>query len=277
MKRTTIYKEITINEFHQGTFKVVQSSYLRDKLLNTYEKTVQLDFDSIDNNNFCFRLSEYDFKKNEQSSDTKATKLNEMCMKIIYPVMIKINLHTQTVNAEIIKPQKQIISELDEIKKFFTDDYTSQYLNELKQIINNPEEVSRNFGKTLSVSFLFGFFFNIQNSNYYINSYQWISNANSINFELLNTIEENVNEEEKRIKIRQKGVSIDDRSLEEIYYTEREYDENQPPSDNPIDCEHDAEFSFDKEKYLLQKVEATFQNFVNEDVEKEEFLLERIR
>lgn len=275
MKKTTIYKEITINEFHQGTFKVVQSSYQGDKLLNTYEKKIQLDFDSIDNN-LCFRYSEYDFKKNEQNSDTKASKLNEMCMKVIYPIMIKINLHAQTINAEIIKPQKHIISELDEIKKFFTDDYTSQYLKELEQIIKDPQEVSQKFRETLSMSFLFEFFFNIQNSNYYTNFYQWITNANSINFELLNTVEEDLNEEEKCVKIRQKGVSIDNRSLEEIYYTELEYDENQTSSDNPIDCEHDVEYSFDKERYLLQKVEATFQNFVNEDIEKETFLLERI-
>lgn len=275
MKKTTIYKEITINEFHQGTFKVVQSSYQGDKLLNTYEKKIQLDFDSIDNN-LCFRYSEYDFKKNEQSSDTKASKLNEMFMKVIYPIAIKFNIHSKNITTEIIKSKNQISSELDEIKKFFTDDYTSQYIKELEQTIKDPHEVSQKFGKTLSMSFLFKFFFNIQNSDYYTSSYQWITNANSINFELHNTVEENVNEEDKYLKIQQKGVSIDSRSLEEIYYTELEYDENQTPSDNPIDCEHDVEYSFDKEKYLLQKVEATFQNFVNEDIEKETFLLERI-
>ena len=46
--------------------------------------------------------------------------------------------------------------------------------------------------------------------------------------------------------------------------------------DASIDCEFVAEYNFNKNSKSLQCIEATFQNFVDDNIEKEMFLLERI-
>ena len=113
-------------------------------------------------------------------------------------------------------------------------------------------------------------------SQTYNDFYPWISNAQSICFELQNTLCPKENLDDEFIKIKQKGISCDYRSLEDLFLTDSEYKKDISTSENSIDCEHFADYVFSGENYLLQRIEAAFLNFVTENIEKEIFLLERV-
>lgn len=72
-----------------------------------------------------------------------------------------------------------------------------------------------------------------------------------------------------------KGISYDNRSLEDLHLKDSEYDKTKI-RETSIDCEHFADYIFSREKYSLHKIEARFQCFSNENTERVDFLLERI-
>ena len=151
----------------------------------------------------------------------------------------------------------------------------------MKKEVQNPKEMLNKFRKTLIFSFLFSSVFskkldNDTENSIYESFYPWISNANPILFEIHNSISDIENSDGEFIKIKQKGISIDYRTYEELYYKEFENEEFPIPDNKSIDCEFDAEYTIKKEKKSLQRIEATFQNYVEENIEKEIFLLERL-
>ncbi|MCD0478907.1 hypothetical protein LPB90_10590 [Chryseobacterium sp. LC2016-29] len=264
----------------KGTYQISQTTYLNNEIKNVYEQKIRLDFEMIKNTNYHFQFTAFDFRKNGEASDSKASTLSEMCMETIYPIRITINSQGEIIDAELTKKPKQIASELEKVKEFFEDHFASDYIEKMKKIVEDPKEVSRKFTNTLLNKFLFGSFYQAKlgdwtTSQTYNDFYPWISDTQSICFELQNTLCPKENLDDEFIKIKQKGISCDNRSLEDLFLTDSEYEKDISTSENSIDCEHFAEYLFSRKNYSLQRIEAIFVNFVNENIEKEIFLLER--
>lgn len=268
------------NNLWKGEYQVSQTSYLNDEVENTYEKKIRLSLEAIQDFNYHFLYSEYDFLKNGETSDTKASSLSKKCMEIIYPLRFIVSFQGKINRIELTKNVQQISSEMDEIKLFFEDEFSADYIEKMKKLLENSKEVSDKFQNTLLNSFLFspvyGQKFNSAEKSISIGTFfPWISNANPILFDIENTISGNQKDEDFII-ISQTGVSKDYRSYEEVYYLEFENDEHNFVKDTSIDCEYVAEFVIAKENKSLQRIEATFQNFIQENIEKEIFMLERL-
>lgn len=265
----------------EGEYQFSHANYLNEEIKDIYKKKIKITFEDFKNSNYCFQYSEFDFEKNGEESDSKASTLSKMSMESIYPIKIILDSKGLIMDIEFTKSTQQISSELDEIKLFFEDDFSFDYIERMKKEVQNPKEMLNKFRKTLVFSFLFSSVFskkldNDTENSIYESFYPWISNASPILFEIHSSIlEENIDVEEL-IKITQKGICIDNRTFEELYYLEFEYNKDILANENSIDCEFYAEYTIKKENKSLQRIEATFQNFVEENIEKETFLLERL-
>lgn len=264
-----------------GIYQITQTAYLNDEITYSYGQKIQLNFELKKNNCFYFHFSAFDFKKNDENSDNKISTLAKMCMNVIYPIRLIINSNGRIQNIELTKEPAQIISELEAIKQFFTDNQASEYIEKMKKIINDPKEISIKFGKTLFNSFLFGSFYGTKfnkwtSSQIYHDSYPYIQDVHSIHFELQNILCPKETLDDGILKIKQKGICSDYRSLEELYSTNYNNDEQSNWNENSIDCEHYAEYSFNRKNFSLQKIEAIFRNYAQESADKEIFLLEKM-
>ena len=267
--------------FWEGNYQITQTVYSDDTILTKYENKVKLHFEGIKNRNYHFLFSAFDFRKNEDISDTKVDTLAKMCIEVIYPIRYIIDPDGKLIDIVLTKKTEDIVSELDSIKNFFPDQYSSDYIEKMRDIIESPEITSQKFKNTLFNSFMFGAFYRTQlgnwvTSNVYYDFYPWIFDAQPIRFEFQNTLLSKDIVDDERVKIQQKGSSIDNRNLEDLYITDSKFDEKTDTEKKPIDCEHFAEYLFNRENLSLYKIEARFQYFGHENTRREDFLLERI-
>ncbi|MDV3492907.1 hypothetical protein BAS06_06725 [Elizabethkingia miricola] len=262
-----------------GIYHITRTEYLNEEIINNYEQKIQLNFEFAKDNCFYFQFNAFGFKKNAEVSDNKISTLAKMCMKVIYPIRLVITSNGKIQNIELTKEPFQIFAELDSIKNFFPDQHSSDYIEKMKDYVKNPKTISEKLKNTLLNTFMFGTFYktkfeNWTSSNVYHDFYPWIFDAQPIRFEFQNTLlsKESLNDE--WIRIWQKGISYDNRSLEDLHLKDSEYDKTKI-TETSIDCEHFAEYIFSREKYSLHKIEARFQCFSNENTEKVNFSLER--
>lgn len=265
----------------EGEYQFSHTKYLNEEIKDIYEKKIKIIFEDFKNSNYYFQYSEYDFEKNGEESDSKASTLSKMCIEIIYPIKIILDSKGLIQDIELTNTFQKISSELDEIKLFFEDTFSFDYIERIKNEVRNQKEMFDKFRKTLIFSFLFSSVFSKKLDNDSENSihesfYPWISNANPILFEIHNSISDVENSDEKFIKIQQKGISIDYRTYEELYYKEFQNDELPISENKSIDCEFDTEYTIKKENKSLQLIEAIFQNFVEENIEKERLIVKRL-
>lgn len=268
-------------KFWEGTYQIIQTTYSDDTVLTKYENKVRLDCEGIKNGYYHFLFSAFDFRKNEDISDSKVDTLAKMCIEVIYPIRYSINPKGKLIDIVLTKKTKDIVSELDSIKNFFSDQYSSDYIEKMKDIVESSEIISEKFKNTLFNSFMFGAFYRTQlgnwvTSNVYYDFYPWIFDAQPIRFELQNILLPKDIIDDERVKIQQKGISIDTRSWEDLYITDSKFDEKTDTENKPIDCEHFSEYLFNRENLSLYKIEARFQYFGHENTRREDFLLERI-
>lgn len=265
----------------EGTYQITQTTYSDDIILSKYENKVRLDLEGIKNGYYHFLFSAFDFRKNEDISDSKVDTLAKMCIEVIYPIRYSIDPEGKLIDIMLTKKTEDIVSELDSIKKFFSDQYSSDYIEKMKGIVEKSEIISQKFKNTLFNSFMFGAFYRTQlgnwvTSNVYYDFYPWIFDAQPIRFEFQNILLSKDIVEDERVKIQQKGISIDSRNLEGLHFIDSKFDQKTDIEKKPIDCEHFAEYFFNRENLSLYKIEARFEYFGDENIKREDFLLERI-
>ncbi|MDV3561489.1 hypothetical protein CMU69_18385 [Elizabethkingia anophelis] len=266
-------------ELWNGIYNITQTVYFNEEIINNYEQKIQLNFEFAKDNCFYFQFDAFDFKKNAEVSDNKISTLAKMCMKAIYPIRLVVASNGKIQNIELTKELSQIFAELDSIKSFFPDQYSSDYIGKMKNSVKNPKTISEKFKNTLLNTFMFGTFYktkfeNWTSSNVYHDFYPWIFDAQPIRLEFQNILLPKEFLDDEWIKIQQKGISSDSRSLEDLHLKDSEYHESKI-TENSIDCEHFAEYIFSREKYSLHKIEARFQCFSNGNTERMNFSLER--
>ncbi|UHO37079.1 hypothetical protein H5J24_15090 [Chryseobacterium capnotolerans] len=265
----------------EGTYQITQTTYSDDTILAKYENKVRLDLEGIKNGYYHFLFSVFDFRKNEDASDTKMGTLAKMCIEAIYPIRYGIDPEGKLIDIVLTKKTEDIVSELNSIKNFFPDQYSSDYIEKMKGIIENSEILSQKFRSTLFSFFMFGTLYrtklgNWTDSNVYYDFCPWIFDAQPIRFEFQNTLMAKDIVDDERVRLQQKGISSDSRNLEDLYFTDSRFDDKTDIGKKPIDCEHFAEYFFNRENLLLYKIEAEFQYFGHENIQREDFLLERI-
>ncbi|OCA76295.1 hypothetical protein BBI01_06270 [Chryseobacterium artocarpi] len=265
----------------EGTYQITQTTYSDNTVLAKYENKVRLNLEGIKGEYYHFLFSAFDFRKNEDISDSKVNTLAKMCIEVIYPIRYIIDTEGKLIDIVLTRKTEDIVSELDSIKNFFPDQYSSDYIEKMKGIIENPEIISRKFKNTLFNSFMFSAFFRTKlgswrSSDIYYDFYPWIFDAQPIRFEFQNILSSKDIVDDERVKIQQKGISIDNRNLEGLHFTDSKFDEKTDTEKKPIDCEHFAEYFFNRENLSLYKVDTRFQYFGNENIKREDFLLERI-
>lgn len=265
----------------EGKYQITQTAYSDDTMLAKYENKVKLEFEGIKDGYYHFLFSAFDFRKNEDTSDTKVDTLAKMCIEVIYPIRYRIDPEGKLIDIVLTKKTEDIVSELDSIKNFFPDQYSSDYVEKMKDIVKSSEIILQKFRNTLFNSFMFGAFYRAQlgdwiTSNIYYDFYPWIFDAQPIRFEFQNTLLAKDILDDKRVRIQQKGISSDNRNLEGLYFTDSRFDDKTDIGKEPIDCEHFAEYFFNRENLSVYKIEAGFQYFGHENTQREDFLLERI-
>ncbi len=264
-----------------GEYQITRTVYFNEEILNNYEQKVQLTFEFIKDNDLYFRFSAFDFKKNDEISDHKVSTLAKMCMEIIYPVRLVISSNGKIQNIEPTKDHTDISAELDSVKNFFPDQYSSAYIEKMKNIVKDPKAFLEKFKNTLLNTFMFGAFYrtklgNWTSSDVYSDFYPWLFDAQPVRFEFRNTLLPKESLDDEWIKILQKGTSSDNRNQEALHSEDSQY-RNTEITYKSIDCEHFAEYIFNRKKNSLQRIEAIFRNYVQENIEKEIFLLEKMK
>lgn len=265
----------------EGNYQITQTTYSDDTILAKYENKVRLDLEGIKGGYYHFLFSAFDFRKNEDTSDTKLDTLAKMCIEVIYPIRYSIDSEGKLIDIILTRKTEDIVSELDSIKNFFPDQYSSDYIEKMKGIVGSPEIISQKFKNTLFNSFMFGAFYRTQlgnwtTSNIYYDFYPWIFDAQPMQFEFQNILLSKDIVDDERVKIQQRGSSIDNRNLESLYITDSQVGNKADIVKEPINCKHFGEYLFNRENLTLYKIEARFQYFGNENTEREDFLLERI-
>lgn len=268
-------------KFWEGTYQITQTTCSDDIILSKYENKVRLDLEGIKNGYYHFLFSAFDFRKNEDISDSKLDTLAKMCIEVIYPIRYIIDRDGKLIDIALTKKTEDMFSEMNFIKNFFPDQYSSDYIEKMKDIVESSEIISQKFKNTLFNSFMFGEFYRTQlgnwvTSNVYYDFYPWIFDAQPIRFEFQNILLSKDIVDDERVKIQQRGISVDTRNLEGLHFIDSRFNEKTDIEKKPIDCEHFAEYIFNRENLSLYKIEAGFQYFGHENIRREDILLERI-
>ncbi len=207
-------------KFWEGTYQITQTTCSDDIILSKYENKVRLDLEGIKNGYYHFLFSAFDFRKNEAISDSKLDTLAKMCIEAIYPIRYIIDRDGKLIDIALTKKTEDMFSELNFIKNFFPDQYSSDYIEKMKDIVKSSEIISQKFKNTLFNSFMFGEFYRTQlgnwvTSNVYYDFYPWIFDAQPIRFEFQNILLSKDIVDDERVKIQQRGISVDTEILKD--------------------------------------------------------------
>lgn len=262
----------------KGKYNINHQKFLDDEMLTDYQYQLKLDYIKFESNHHIFTLQMSDFKKEGKESDTKISSLAKACIEILYPLEIWLNEEGELKEVRLTSSENSIKDQLEVLKSYFTDQYSDSYINQMKLVIEDKKVLLGNLKNTLSIHFLVGSFYRAKygdwtDSQLYHDFLPWLSNASPIRFELQNKIM--LKEDDNTLKIVQNGNSSDYRSIDQLYFKSAIYDEKAPLRENSIDCNHIAEYSFNRTDLSIQKIEAIFNSYIDDMVEKEIFTMEK--
>jgi len=261
-----------------GKYKINHQKFLDDELLTDYQYQISLDFIKFEDNHHIFNLQMSDFKKEGIESDTKMSSLAKACVEILYPLQILLNNDAELKEVRLTSPENLIKNHLETLKSYFTDSYSDSYINQMKLVIENKKVLLENLKNTLPINFMTGSFYRTiygdwADSKIYHDFLPWLTNASPIRFELQNKILPK--EDDTVLKIIQKGNSSDYRSLDDLYSQSAIDHEETIITENSVDCDHFAEYSFNRTDLSIQKIDAIFNLYIDDVVEKEIFSMEK--
>ncbi|UMQ41125.1 hypothetical protein MKS83_17190 [Chryseobacterium sp. Y16C] len=262
----------------KGKYKINHQKFLGDEQLTDYQYQVELAYIKLENNYHVFSFQMSDFKKEGIESDTKMSSLAKACVEILYPLHISLNEELEIKDIHLTSPENLIKDHLETLKSYFTDQYSNSYINQMKRVAENKEVLLENLKNTLPVHFLTGAFYRATygdwtDSQIDYDFIPWLTNASPIRFEIQNTIQSKENN--TVLKITQSGRSSDNRNMDQLYSKSFIFDAKAPSTENAVDCSHIAEYSFNRTDLSLQKIEASFNIFIDDVTEKEIFSMEK--
>ncbi|KIC62213.1 hypothetical protein [Chryseobacterium taiwanense] len=262
----------------KGKYKINHQKFLDDKLVTDYQYQLELRYIKFENSHYIFSFQMSDFKKEGIESDTKISSLAKACMEILYPLEIRLNETGELRELHLTSPENLLKDHLETLKSYFTDSYSATYIDQMKLIIDDRKALLKNLKNTLSIYFLVGSFYRAlygdwADSQIYQDFLPWLTNASPIRFALQNKII--LKDDNNILKVTQEGNSSDYRSMDQLYFNSHIYDEKAPVTKNSVDCNHFAVYNFNRADLSIQKIDAIFNSYIDDVIEKETFIIER--
>lgn len=262
----------------KGNYRINHQKFLDDKLITDYQYQLELHYIKFENNHHIFAIQMSDFKKEGIESDTKISSLAKACMEILYPLEIRLNVAGELKELNLTSPENLLKDHLETLKSYFTDSYSAAYIDQIKLIIDDRKALLKSLKNTLSIYFLVGSFYRAlygdwADSQIYQDFLPWLPNASPIRFALQNKII--LKDDNDILKIVQEGNASDYRNMDQLYSNSHIYDGKISVTENSVDCNHFAEYSFNRADLSIQKIEAIFNSYIDDVIEKEIFIMER--
>jgi hypothetical protein len=261
-----------------GKYKINQQKFLDDEQLTDYQYQIELNYLKSENLHHIFSVQMSDFKKEGSESDTKISGLAKSCIEILYPLEIHFNEEGELKEVHLTSPENLLKDHLETLKSYFTDSYSADYIDQMKSVIDDKRILLENLKNTLPLHFLTGSFYRASYGNWtdsqtYQDFLPWLTNASPIRFELQNRILPK--EDEALLKIIQNGSSSDSRSLDQLYAKSFVSEDQSTSKEKTVDCDHVAEYSFNRIDLSFLKIEAVFNVYIDDRIEKEIFSMEK--
>lgn len=262
-----------------GIYTVTHQKFENGIIQNSYLYQVELKYLRAEQDDYFFSLQIFGSHKNGTESDSKMSSLSKACSAILFPIEIKVGKTGKIIETKFLHSETVIKSELDALKKYFTDDLSASYIDQLKKMTEDNHQILRSIRNTLPVQFLFGSFYRAKykdwtDSEVYHEFIPWLSNASPIRFELYNRIFPK-DKDNDTVKIKQFGTSCDYRNLNQLYNKDYEYHEQSPINNYSVACHHQAEYILDLTSLMIQKVTAHFEIQIGDITEQDIFTLEK--
>lgn len=262
-----------------GIYTVTHQKLENGIIQSSYSYQTELKYLRAEQDDYFFSLQIFGSHKNGAKSESKASSLSKASASILFPVEIRVNKTGKVIEAKFFHSETVIKSKLDALKKYFTDGMSASYIDQLKKITEDNDQILRSIRNTLPLQFLFGAFYRVKykewtDSDPYHEFIPWLSNAAPIRFELYNRIFPK-NKDNDTVKIKQFGTSCDYRNLNQLYNKEYEYHEQSPINNYSVTCRHEAEYTLNLTNLMIQKITAKFENQIGDVTEQDIFTVEK--
>ncbi|REC61500.1 hypothetical protein DRF65_15010 [Chryseobacterium pennae] len=243
-----------------GDYRVKQTE--SDDGVQKSEYAYSLHFNHIkEEKGHYIHFSMSDFEKDGEEPGEKISNLASAFVKIIYPITLIVDRSGELTAAETHKGILEMMSEIESLKNYHQGFYASSHIDHMKAKMATPQIIYNSVKKILPIQFLFSLFYqadyNIKGTAVpYTDDFSWLAPASPVKMELLNhTLPER---DSRFIEILQTGKSVDYRTVEELYNTDLEYEEETKPHLQSLTANHSAIYTLNAEDFSVQKIKAEF-------------------
>lgn len=199
------------------------------------------------------------FKKDSEDPDQKINDLASAFVEIIYPVTLVAGCSGNFIKAEPHKEIREMLSEMDTLKSYYTGPYAAAHIDRMKHTIADPQNMYKSVKKMLPLQFLFN---RLYQADYhsrdttvpYRDEFSWLAPASPIQLEMTHrTLPQT---DLRFIELLQTGKSADYRTVQELHYTDQDYDEYISPHSRSVKAHHQALYTLDAKNFSIQKIRA---------------------
>lgn len=244
----------------QGNYQVKQSESDDEAKKSEYAYTLNFSFIKEKEERYYIDFSMNDFKKDGEEPEEKINTLASAFVRVIYPITFVVDHTGNLTDVQAHKDIVQIIDEIEELKKYHSGSYAASHIDQMKHKIADPQVMFESLKNMLAIQFLLGQFYqavytkNISAS--YNSEFSWLAPASPVRMEMFNEILPQ--QESGFLEILQTGKSIDYRTVQELYYTDQEYDSLAELHPKSLTAEHSAVYSLNSADFSIRKIKADF-------------------
>lgn len=244
-----------------GKYKIRQTESDDGVQKSEYAYSVHFNYIKEEEKGYHIHFSMDDFTKDGEELEQKINTLASAFAKIIYPVTLIIDEVGKLVAVETHKEIRHILNDIEALKKYHRGSYASLHINQMKDKIADPKVMYGSLKKILPVQFFFSCFYQAHYSSKgfgepYTDDFSWLAPASPIRMEVSNQM---MSEEKSNcIEVLQIGKSMDYRTVEELFDTDREYDLLEKSHSKSLTANHSAIYTLNAENFSVQKLKADF-------------------
>ncbi|REC50184.1 hypothetical protein [Chryseobacterium pennipullorum] len=243
-----------------------------------YTYTVHLSYIKEEENNHYLYFSMSDLKKDGEEPEQKINSLATDFMKIIYPIQLRIDGHGSFVAAEAHTEIKEILCQIEELKKYHGGPYAALHIEQMKSKMADSRVMYDSLKDLIVLQFFFGRFYQAEYhskdmTSAYHDEFSWLAPASPMKLEMVHrTLPQ---EDTCFIEMVQTGRATDYRTLQELYHTDKEYDHLAQPHARSLKGNHKATYTLAFPDFSVRKISAEFEMEVADYRKKMTFELVR--
>ncbi|OCA77443.1 hypothetical protein BBI01_03030 [Chryseobacterium artocarpi] len=244
----------------QGNYQVKQSESDDEIKKSDYAYTLNFSFIKEKEERYYIDFSMSDFKKDGQEPEEKINMLASAFVRVIYPITFVVDHAGSLTDVQTHKDIAQMIDEIEELKKYHSGSYAALHINQMKHKIADPQVMFESLKNMLAIQFLLGQFYQaVYTRNIsvpYNSEFSWLAPASPVRMEMVNQVLSQY--ESGFLEILQVGKSRDYRTVQELYYTDQEYDPLAELHSKSLTAEHSAIYSLNSADFSIRKIKADF-------------------